>query len=64
LHVVELVLGEAAGFAPDTDPPPHRAMLSGFESSEFKFVVQVLSPNPAKQSCGDPPVPPPQTGCR
>jgi hypothetical protein len=61
LHVVELVLGEAAGFASDTVFPPHRAMLPTFESSTFKFVVQVLPPNPARQSCGDPPQPPPQT---
>jgi hypothetical protein len=59
-HVVELVTGETAGFAPDTDPPPHRAMLQGFESSDFKFVVEVLPPNPSKQSCSDPPVPPAQ----
>jgi hypothetical protein len=63
LHVVELVTAETAGFAPDNVSPPHRAMLQGFESSDFKFVVQVLSPNPAKQSCNDPPVPPAQVQC-
>jgi hypothetical protein len=61
LHVVELVLGERAGFADDTVFPPHRAMLATFESSTFKFVVQVLAPDPARQSCGDPPQLPPQT---
>jgi hypothetical protein len=63
MHVVELVSGEAAGFANDTVFPPHRAMLSTFESSTFKFVVQVLTPaqrDPARQSCGDPPLPPAQ----
>jgi len=61
LHVVELVLGEAAGFADDTVFPPHRAMLATYESSTFKFVVQVLAPNPARQSCSDPPQLLPQT---
>ena len=59
IHVVELVMGEAAGFAPDTDKPPHRAMLSNFESSTFKFVVNVAH-DPARQSCSDsPPAPSP-----
>jgi hypothetical protein len=62
-HVVELVTGETAGFDKDTVSPPHRAMLQGFESSDFKFAVQVLPPNPAKQSCNDPPVPPAQVKC-
>jgi len=53
LHVVELVIGEAAGFAPTTVFPPQRAMLPNFESSTFKFVVQVLAPSPARQSCSD-----------
>ena len=35
--------------------PPQRAMLPDFESSTFKFVVQVLKPNTKPQSCGDPP---------
>ena len=61
LHVVELVIGEAAGFAPTTVIPPQRAMLANFESSTFKFVVQVLQPNSgARPSCGDPPQLPPQ----
>jgi hypothetical protein len=59
IHVVELVMGEAAGFAPDTDKPPHRAMLSTFESSTFKFVVNVAH-DPSRQSCSDsPPAPSP-----
>jgi len=57
LHVVELVIGEAAGFAATTVFPPQRAMLSNFESSTFKFVVQVLQPNTKVGSCGDPPQP-------
>ncbi len=58
LRVVELVIGEAAGFAPTTVFPPQRAMLPDFESSTFKFVVQVLPPNSNRaQSCGDPPQP-------
>jgi hypothetical protein len=57
VHVVELVIGEAAGFAPETVFPPQRAMLPSFESSTFKFVVQVLH-DPARQSCGDSPPPP------
>jgi len=55
LHVVELVIGERQGFALTDVPPPQRAMLPDFESSTFKFVVQVLQPNPARQSCSDPP---------
>jgi hypothetical protein len=59
LHVVELVLGEAAGFAPDTVSPPHRAMLPDFESSAFKFVVEVQNPPVGtRQSCSDSPPPP------
>jgi len=63
LHVVELVIGEAAGFAPTTVIPPQRAMLPTFESSTFKFVVQVQPPNSntRPQSCGDPPQLPAQT---
>ncbi|HWE24942.1 MAG TPA: hypothetical protein VG496_13470 [Myxococcales bacterium] len=58
-HVVELVLGETAGFAPDTVSPPHRAMLQDFESSTFKFVVEVLTPPVGtRQSCSDSPPPP------
>jgi hypothetical protein len=57
LHVVELVIGEAAGFAPTTVFPPQRAMLPNFDSSTFKFVVKVLDPNTKARSCGDPPQP-------
>ena len=57
VHVVELVIGEAAGFASDTVFPPHRAMLPDFESSTFKFVVQVAH-DQKRQSCGDSPPPP------
>ena len=63
VHVVELVSGEAAGFAGDTVPPPHRAMLANFESSTFKFVVKVLAPaerDPTRPSCTPPPLPPAQ----
>jgi hypothetical protein len=63
VHVVELVSGEAAGFADDTVLPPHRAMLPNFESSTFKFVVKVLAPaerDPTRQSCGQVPLPPAQ----
>jgi len=60
LHVVELVMGERLGFASTDVFPPQRAMLPDYESSTFKFVVQVLPPNPARQSCGDPPQLPPQ----
>jgi hypothetical protein len=56
-HVVELVLAEAAGFAADTDPPPHRAMLQDFQSSTFKFVVNVANVT-TRQSCSDSPPPP------
>ncbi|HEX9603594.1 MAG TPA: hypothetical protein VF973_07550 [Myxococcales bacterium] len=63
LHVVELVIGEAAGFAPTTVFPPQRAMLPNFESSTFKFVVQVLAPNPARQSCSDQQLPPQVKSC-
>jgi len=56
-HVVELVLGETAGFASDTVFPPHRAMLPGFESSTFKFVVEVANVT-TRQSCSDSPPPP------
>jgi hypothetical protein len=60
-HVVELVLGETAGFLPDDAVPPpfppHRQMRPDFESSTFKFVVQV-SHDPARQSCSDSPPPP------
>jgi len=55
LHVVELVIGERQGFALTDVSPPQRAMLPDFESSTFKFVVQVLKPNTKPQSCGDPP---------
>jgi hypothetical protein len=48
-------MGERQGFASTDVFPPQRAMLPDFESSTFKFVVQVLPPNPARQSCGDPP---------
>lgn len=58
-HVVELVLGETAGFAPDTVSPPHRAMLSDYEASTFKFVIEVLTPPVGtRQSCSDSPPPP------
>jgi hypothetical protein len=63
VHVVELVSGEAAGFAGDTVFPPHRAMLSTFESSTFKFVVKVLAPSerdPTRPSCTPQPLPPAQ----
>jgi hypothetical protein len=60
LHVVELVMGERQGFASTDVFPPQRAMLPDYESSTFKFVVQVLPPNPARQSCSDPPQLPPQ----
>src|SRR6266404_5292753 len=63
LHVVELVIGETGGFAADTVFPPHRAMLSTFESSTFKFVVQVLAPDPTRQSCGDRQLPPQVKSC-
>ena len=56
-HVVELVLGETAGFADDNVPPPHRAMLADFESSTFKFVVEVAHVS-TRQSCSDSPPPP------
>jgi len=55
LHVVELVMGERLGFASTDVFPPQRAMLPDYESSTFKFVVQVLRPDPGRQSCGDPP---------
>jgi hypothetical protein len=59
IHVVELVLGETAGFAPDTTPPLYRAMLPDYESSTFKFVVDVLTPPVGtRQSCSDSPPPP------
>jgi hypothetical protein len=58
-HVVELVLAEAAGFAPDTTFPPHRAVLPDYESSTFKFVIEVLTPPVGtRQSCSDSPPPP------
>lgn len=60
LHVVELVMGERLGFASTDVFPPQRAMLPDYESSTFKFVVQVLQPNTKPQSCGDPPQPPAQ----
>ena len=63
LHVVELVIGETGGFAADTVFPPHRAMLSTFESSTFKFVVQVLQPNTKPGSCGDRQLPPQVKSC-
>jgi hypothetical protein len=56
-HVVELVLGETAGFAADNVIPPHRAMMGGFESSTFKFVVDVANVT-TRQSCSDSPPPP------
>jgi hypothetical protein len=56
-HVVELVVAETAGFAPDTVVPPHRAMLPDFESSTFKFVVEVANVT-TRQSCSDSPPPP------
>jgi len=59
LHVVELVMGEAAGFASTTVFPPQRAMLPTYESSTFKFVVNVAH-DTNRQSCGDPPQLPPQ----
>jgi len=60
LHVVELVVAEREGFAATTVFPPQRAMQPNFESSTFKFVVQVLPQDPSRQSCGDPPQRPPQ----
>lgn len=58
-HTVELVLGETAGFALDTVSPPHRAMLPDYESSTFKFVLEVQTPPVGtRQSCSDSPPPP------
>jgi hypothetical protein len=40
-HVVELLVAEREGFAPDEAAPQYRAMREGFEASTFKFVVEV-----------------------
>jgi hypothetical protein len=57
-HVVEMVLAEKGGFAPDSVSPPHRAVLGDFQSSEFQFVIQVLTPPVGtRQSCSDTPPP-------
>ena len=58
MHVIELVFGEREGFASTDVSPPQRAMLPGFESSTFKFVVQALFPNTRQGSCADMQVPP------
>jgi hypothetical protein len=59
IHVVELVLAETAAFAGPTQPPPYRAMNPDFQSTTFKFVVDVLTPPiGTRQSCSDSPPPP------
>ncbi len=51
-HVVELVLAEQAGFAADTVFPFQRATKPDYESSTFKFVVQVQrAADPARPTC-------------
>ena len=63
LHIVELVMGEAAGFAATTVFPPQRAMLPTYESSTFKFAVQVLPPDSRPGSCADTQIPPQVKSC-
>jgi hypothetical protein len=51
-HVIELVLAEQAGFAADTVFPFQRATKPDYESSTFKFVVQVRRDfDPARPTC-------------
>jgi hypothetical protein len=46
-HVIEMVIAEQQGFAPDTQNPPpvppHRALLPGWDGTTFKIVVNVLA---------------------
>jgi hypothetical protein len=40
-HVVEMVVAERQGFAPDTVAPAHRALLPQFDATTFKVAVEV-----------------------
>ncbi|MFL5450746.1 MAG: hypothetical protein ACJ78V_02455 [Myxococcales bacterium] len=40
-HVIEVMLAERQGFALDTQSPPQRALLPGFDATTFKIVVDV-----------------------
>jgi hypothetical protein len=54
IHVVELVIGETTGFDPNSTTLPNRAMLPGFQSTGYKFVVQVnVQQNPNIPRCPD-----------
>jgi hypothetical protein len=51
-HVVEVVIGETAGFDDSSTTTPHRAMLPGFEPAVFRFTVQVnVSQDPNQPLC-------------
>jgi hypothetical protein len=43
-HVVEVVVGERSGFDEESTALPHRAMLSGYSSTIYKFVIKVDPP--------------------
>jgi hypothetical protein len=55
-HIVEVVIGETDGFDHNSTTLPDRAMLSGYHSTEYKWVVQVnTQPDPAQPKCPDTP---------
>jgi hypothetical protein len=53
-HVIEVVIAERQGFAPDSDQSvnfPHRSLVSGFEGTTFKFVALVSDSAPGVTQC-------------
>ena len=43
-HVVELVVGETAGFDDSATTLPFRTMRTGYESAVYRFLVQINPP--------------------
>ena len=59
VHVVEVVVGESAGFDRNSTTLPHRAMLPGYVSAVYRFVVDVHLETVAGLQCSQ--VPPSQS---
>ena len=63
VHVVDMVVAEQGGFDDAATTLPHKAVLSGYESAQQRFVVSVLTDNdkacradsPWKRVCGSGP---------
>ena len=63
IHVVDMVVAEQGGFDDAATILPHKAVLTGYESAQQRFVVQVLTDNdkacradsPWKRVCGSGP---------